>query len=356
MVVFVARRLATPDGVAAASAVWQEVFAELGWSVVTVAGTGSADHLLPVLDGAADPAEVAALGRLADLFVPADLVVLENLGAVPVVTSLLRGHRAVLRHHDLPWQDAAVASLTRPVPAQLGDPAARADRSYVRLPDDQAWQHVTINERSRLELAARGITACTIYHMFDPDPRPGRRDATRSALGVGDGERLLLQPTRGATPKNVAGGLLLASALRAAYWLLGQVDPSYQVLFDQLVGESRARVVAGATSGSGASGITLDDAYAASDVVALPSTWEGFGNGAVESALRGRPFAAGRYPVAAELRRYGFSWFDCQEPAPIARFLDSPDPFVTERNEKVARLRFSTDQLPERLTGLLTRQ
>jgi glycosyltransferase involved in cell wall biosynthesis len=340
-VLFIARRLGTGDGVAAASAVWQRAFGALGWEVATVAGSGCADHLASLLDGVGRaPREASALAPVREQLEEADLVVVENLGTVPAVADLLRGRPALLRHHDLPWQDRSAS-----IP---GGAMARATRE-APLPDDPAWRHVTVNERSRLELAARGVRAETIYHMFDPDPPPGRRARTRSLLGLSDTDRLLLQPTRGAASKNVAGGLLLARAVRATYWLLGPVEPSYRPRVEELVRRSGARVLVEKPDGAQ---MTIEDAYAASDLVALPSSWEGFGNGAIEAALHRRPFAAGRYPVATELRRYGFSWFDCEDPAPIARFLASPDPFVLDRNELVAKVRFSAAQLPSRLEEL----
>ena len=60
--------------------------------------------------------------------------------------------------------------------------------------------------------------------------------------------------------------------------------------------------------------MSMADAYAACDVVVMPSFWEGFGNPAVESAVHLRPLSIGPYPVALELAGYGFEWFTIGQP------------------------------------------
>ncbi len=334
-VAIVSYRLGGGDGVSVEAAKWRWAIEHLGHRVTTVAGDGSADHLvagLAIADSVA-PAPADLEGALSG----ADVVVVENVCSLPlnpaagdVLAATLSGRPAVLHHHDLPWQ--------RPHLAHLPDP-----------PDDPAWRHVTINDRSRHELAARGIAAVTIRNAFDPDPPPGARAATRAALQVDDRERLVLQPTRALARKNVGAAISLCAAIGATFWLLGPAEDGYGPELDRLVAAARCRVLLG-TAGAP---ISVADAYAASDAIVLPSTWEGFGNPSVESATHRRPLAIGRYPVAEELAAFGFRWFSVEEPHALGQYLSDPDPGLLEHNAAVARRDFSLDALPERLDTVL---
>ncbi len=328
-------RLGGGDGVAVEAAKWAAALGLLGWDVRTAAGSGPVDTVLPglAIDAPEPPTPAEVEGALAN----ADLVIVENLCSLPlnpraaaVVAAACAGRPALLHHHDLPWQRPHLAHLPPP-------------------PDDPAWAHVTINELSRAELAARGIRATTLYNAFDPDPAPGDRAATREALGVAEGSTLLLQPTRALPRKNIAGALALAEAVGGTYWLLGPAEDGYGPELGRLLARARCRVVLGEPEGR----CSIADAYAACDAVLLPSTWEGFGNPSVESATYRRPLAVGPYPVAAELAAFGFHWFDASDPAPLSAWLRTPDERVLTRNHRVAADHFNLAHLPEGLSRVL---
>ena len=314
---------------------WMRVLRRLGCDVVTVAGEGRVDRLLPGL--AIDAPSPPSGDEVADALDGADLVIVENLCSLPmnlpaaeVVAGVLRGRPAVLHHHDLPWQRERYVHITALPPV------------------DAAWHHVTINELTRGQLAARGIDAVTIPNSFDTDAPPGDRDATRAAIGVAPDERLLLQPTRGIARKNVPAAVALAEAVGATYWLLGPAEEGYGPEVERILAAARTRTVWGPR-------VSAADAYAASDAVAFPSTWEGFGNPTVESAVFRRPLAIGHYPVAEEIASYGFRWFPADDPAPLAGWLDRPDPSLLDHNQEIARRHFSLDALATRLSRLLER-
>jgi glycosyltransferase involved in cell wall biosynthesis len=323
------------DGVSIESAKWGRALEQLGFAVVTVAGEGPVDHLVPGLAIAASaPVDHDALARALD---PLDVVIVENLCSLPLnppalraVAALRGGRPTVLHHHDLAWQRPQFAD----------DPP----------PDDPSWRHVTINERSRIELAERGIDAVTLYNCFDPDEAPGDRPATRSALGVGNDERVALQPTRALERKNVPGAIAVAEALGATYWLLGPAEDGYGPELDRHLAAARCPVRLGAAPGRHREPA---DAYAACDLVVLPSTWEGFGNPAIESAVHRRPLCIGAYPVARELAAFGFVWFGLDDLDALGRWLSSPDPDLLEHNWKVAETHFSIRDLPDRLDAVL---
>ena len=333
-------RLGGPDGVSVEAAKWGWALGQLGFSVRTVAGGGRADVLLRGLgiDPAASPPpdqeEVAAALDGASLVVVENLCSLPlNPGALDVVARVLRDRRAVLHHHDLPWQRARFATAPPP-------------------PDDPAWLHVTINDLSRVQLAERGIQAHTVRNCFDPDPPAGRRDATRAALGAEPGDVVLLHPTRALPRKGVPAALALAAALGARYWLLGPAEDGYGPELERLVASAAVPVHRDLP---GLPGASVDDAYAACDAVVFPSEWEGFGNPVVESALHRRPLAVARYPVAAELEAFGFRWFPAGAAGPLAAWLARPDPALLDHNQAVARRHFSLADLPGRLRHLFDR-
>ncbi len=330
-------RLGGGDGVAIEAAKWAAALGVLGWKVVTVAGSGPVDVVVPglAIDAAEAPSAVEVTAALAG----ADLVVVENLCSLPlnpaassVVAAVCAGRPTVLHHHDLPWQRPHLAHLPAP-------------------PDDPAWAHVTINELSRRELAARGFQRrlTTIYNTFDPDPPPGDRVGVRRALGLGPSDRVLLQPTRALARKNVPAAVALAEAVGGVYWLLGPAEDGYGPELARVVEHARCPVVLGEPPGGG----TIADAYSACDAVLLPSSWEGFGNPSVESATYRRPLAIGPYPVATELAAFGFRWFDALDPSALGGWLDAPDNSLLEHNHAVAARNFNVADLPGHLGRVL---
>jgi len=366
-------RLGGGDGVSVEAAKWAWALGELGFDVRSVAGAGPVDRLVPGL--AIEAPEPPTAAELAGALDDAELAVVENVCSLPLnppaasaLATVLADRPAVLHHHDLPWQRERFAGYPPP-------------------PDDPAWVHVTINDLSRRELARHGIAAVVVRNRFDVDPRPGHRDAVRGALGLGPADRLVLQPTRALERKGVPAGVALAEALGATYWLLGPAEDGYGPELERVVRRARCPVILGPGPGSPAgqdgpvapggpapdrsepdapggsapdrtrpgasSGITVADAYAACDVVALPSTWEGFGNPALESATHRRLLAIGPYPVAAELAAFGFRWFAASDHTGIARWLEDPDPALLEHNHAVARRHFDLRQLPDILARSL---
>jgi glycosyltransferase involved in cell wall biosynthesis len=333
-ITIVSFRLGLADGVSVEAAKWAWAFRELGHTVSTVAGAGTADVLVAGLEiGASvapDPVE------LARALASADLVVVENLCSLPLnvpaleaVAELLAGRPAVLHHHDLPWQRSQLAHLKGP-------------------PTDDAWRHVTINELSAEQLAQRGIEAVTLPNHFDLEPPPGDGARMREAIGVRERATLVVHPVRAIPRKNVAGALRLAERLGAIYWLVGGPEDGYDHELDTLVNYARTGVRLGTPEG-----FTVSDVYAAADVVVLSSTWEGFGNPALESVAYRRPLARYPYPVMAEVERKGLRFFDLDAIEALEKFVERPDRELLDENLAAARAHFDLRLLPERLERVL---
>jgi glycosyltransferase involved in cell wall biosynthesis len=331
--VVVSFRLGGTDGVSIEAAKWIGAFEKMGHHVTTLAGEGRADVVMREL--AIRATTVPQLDDVTRVLGDAELVVVENFVSLPlnvaardVLYQALDHRRALFRHHDLAWQREQ----------WRGDEAPR---------DQSNWRHVTINDLSRHELEARGVHSLTIRNAFDCDPPVGRRDATRQALGVTT-ERVALMPTRAIPRKNVEGAFAFAEALDAVLWLLGPAEDGYGPSLDALMATSRVRVLRGLPEG-----FDVHDAYGASDVVVMPSTWEGFGNPVLESVTHRRALAVYPYPVLREIESFGFRFFALDDVDGVETFLKNPDAELVEHNVAIARAHFNVAQLPERLAPLL---
>jgi glycosyltransferase involved in cell wall biosynthesis len=346
---FVSYRLGGTDGVSVEAAKWMRALESLGFAPRRIAGDvigahdagRSADLVVPWLaltpPAATAPPDPAALTRELDA---GDVTIVENVCSLPLNLPAARAvadavshtrSRVVFHHHDLPWQRPQTADVTDLPPT----------------PPDAL--HVTINSRSRDELATRGIAAVEITNAFDVDAVPGRRDETRRQLGFAPDEVVVLQPARAIPRKNVPAALQFAEALdplvrarRVVFWLTGPAEDDYQAELDRLLGGAGVRIRLGL-------GPTPADAYAAADVVVFPSTVEGFGNPVIESVIARRPLAVGHYPVLDEILAHGFELFTVEKPGAVADWLARPDVDLLDRNVARARARYSLAGLPDRI-------
>lgn len=344
-------RLGGTDGVSVEAAKWESALRVLGFSTRRIAGEicGPPRWDDVILPGFAihSPEGAAHADQLAAALDGADLVVVENICSLPLnapasfaASDALACHRGrvAFRHHDLPWQRTHLAGIG-------GLP-----------PDLPGALHVVLNDRSRAELAARGIPARRIRNTFDFDAPAGDRARTRAELGLDEDDVVLLQPTRAIARKNVPGGLRFAEGIapllpdrRVVFWLTGPAEDGYDRELACVSAAAALPVVRGRAASAA-------DAYAAADVVVFPSTWEGFGNPVIESVIARRPLAARRYPILEEILASGLRLFDVERPDEVAAFVEGPDRAILERNVELARREFSLEDLPGRLDAAFAEQ
>ncbi len=337
------------------------------------------DSLEARLDRHARQAALAIATALED-FAP-DLVVVENVFGLPLnpgyaeaLAGLVGAEEipALLRHHDLIWQRAEFdLGHLPPVLAQ------RIARTFP--PRLKRAAHVVINEMSRKELEALGISATLVYNGFElpePDEVPrshARKARARQLLGMEEGWLLLVQPTRAierkGLPDSVELGARLAERLGTDVRLLvcGPPEDGFQARLAELQrkGRSIADSGTGMRRGSfemivGEGRLPIDLAYQAADFVVFPSRWEGFGNPALESVAWARPLVVRRYPVLEELETTGLRFLHW-DPDPVESVLwwlgldEDCRLRILAENLRIASQKFSVVSLAKAIEKVLQR-
>jgi len=344
---FLSYRLGGADGVSVEASKWEWALRELGFTTRRVAGElgglRADDTWLGFL--AIDPQSGADIepDALAAALAGSDLVVVENICSLPLnpgaakaaagVLARRRG-RVLFHHHDLPWERPYLEPVDG-IPSDIPDAV-----------------HVAISDHARRALAERGFDAHTVRNSFDFSPRHGDRARARRSIAARDDEVVVLQPTRAIPRKDVGRGIAFAEALdellpgtTVRYWLTGPAEDGFTPELQRLVTTARVPVEHGRTTYAG-------DAYAASDVVVFPSSWEGFGNPVVEATIARRPLAVARYPALDELIAFGLRLFSVDDPAAVTAWLAAPDEAMLDANIATLRPELDLMSLPERLDAL----
>ena len=84
--------------------------------------------------------------------------------------------------------------------------------------------------------------------------------------------------------------------------MLGPSEDGYEAELDRLLARTTCQCLRGLLAGD------VHDAYAASDLVVMPSTWEGFGNPVLESVTHDDHSPFLWYPSPSEIAAYGFDF------------------------------------------------
>jgi mannosylglucosylglycerate synthase len=405
---FVSTRFAGTDGVSLETRKWADILEGLGHECFYFAGESDrpADRTMVVDEAAFTHPDILAItgeafgarvrpasltGRIMALgdrlkdalaaFVDEfgiDLLIAENALTIPMNIPLgmalteyiAETHIPVIaHHHDFYWE---------------------RDRFLVNCVDDllttafpprlESIHHVVINSVASMQLALRtGVSVRIVPNVMDfanppAPPEIGSREV-RGELGVGPGERLVLQPTRVVQRKGIEHAIELVRRLGEPAQLVvshGLGDEGFGYVrrireYADLLGVGlvfagdRIRQEGSRRPGDGRM-LALGDVYQAADLVTYPSTVEGFGNALVEAIYFRRPVVVNRYSIySLDIEPKGFEMIEFDgyvTDATIAAakaVMRDPDRAaeMTDRNYDLGSRFYSFQQLEAQLHALV---
>lgn len=310
-----------------------------------------------------------------------DLLIAENavtipinipLGAAIVEFLLENAMPCIAHHHDFVWERQRYL--------------VNAVDDYLRAffpPPLRAMEHVVINSVAGEEFSRRtGLSAHVIPNVMDFDHSPDEPDEFsrdfRETIGVGEDDFLILQPTRVVARKGIEHTIELVRRLDDPRCRLvishttNDEGPAYRrrietfaemmgvelIFADRWISDTRGKAE------DGGKRYSIWDVYPHADLVAYPSTYEGFGNAFLEAVYYRKPLLCNRYSIfQTDIEPYGFQVVEMdgfltdEVVSEVRELLSDPSRAGTmaEHNYAVAKEHFSYRRVERELERMLTR-
>ena len=307
-----------------------------------------------------------------------DLIIVENAISIPMNISLGMAVAefvsetqipAIAHHHDFYWE------RTRYLVNGVGE--------YIRMafpPKLHNLEHVVINSIARDELARRrGITATLIPNVldFDHPPRllPNGSKAFKSAFGLKNNDRAILQPTRIIQRKGIEHAVELVKGLKDSHCKLiishegGDEGFDYVQRVQDYARENgvdlrinKRRISAPWQHEDRLPGCCLWDIYPHADFITFPSLNEGFGNAFLEAIYFKKPLMVNRYATfIKDIEPLGFDlvaidgYLTADAVRNVKDILNSPRrrEKLVNHNYLIAQQHFSYSVLRKQIAALL---
>ena len=405
-IAFVSTRISGTDGVSLEIEKWARVLEDMGHTCFYIAGMvdeRAPERSLVIPEAHFQHPEVAAFttaafaGRLRDpLWSDAvrdltaridvqltaaidqfdiDVLIAENCVTIPmniplglalVETVMESSVACVAHHHDFVWE---------------------RDRFLVNCVDDylvtafpprlSQINHVVINTQAASEFSRRTGLPCTVIPNvmdFDRPPPADGCPGLRAALGIGDDDILVLQPTRIVHRKGIETTIELIRRLD---------DPRVKLVISHSAGDEGSAyaervadyaallgvevILADRLIGAGSDVDTrrfsIWDAYREADLVTYPSTYEGFGNAFLEAVYHRKPILCNRYSIfRTDIEPMGFNTIEIDGFLTrdvideVRRVLNDADyrHSMVEHNFEIGRAFFSYRRVAQELTTILS--
>jgi glycosyltransferase involved in cell wall biosynthesis len=253
-----------------------------------------------------------------------DLIIAENCLSIPMniplglaLTEFIAetGMPTIAHHHDFYWERARFFVNAVPDLLQMSFP-----------PTLQTIQHVVINTEADRQLSYRtGLSPIVIPNVLDFKKKPPGinhyNNDVRQTFGLEDDDFFIMQPTRVVARKGIEHTIEVMSRLKNPKAKLAithsttDEGDAYErriksyaehlgvplIIKPDVIGDKRGRAADGRKI------YTLWDIYPHADLIAYPSTYEGFGNAFIEAIYFKKPILVNQYSAyVLDIKPFGF--------------------------------------------------